>query len=68
MNRGRHRKKKEKYTIHIRQGIHLPYYKYTTTGMTYLHNIHLFKFYKIFINKQNEICRIEEDIENQNNI
>ena len=68
MNRGRHKKKKEKYTIRIIQGFHLPYYKYTTTGMAYLHNIHLFKFYKIFINEQNEVCRIEEDIENQINI
>lgn len=68
MNRGRHRKKKEKYTIRIIQGIHLPYCKYTKTGMDCLHNINLFKFYKIFINEQHEVCRIEEDIENQTNI
>ena len=66
-NRGRH-KKKEKYTIRIIQGMHLPCYKYTTTGMNYLRNIRLFKFYKIFINKQHEVCRIEEDIKNQKNI
>ena len=68
MNRGRHRKKKEKYTIHISQGFNLAHYKYTTTGMAYLHNINLFKLYKIFINEQHEVCRIEEGIENQNNI
>ena len=67
-NRGRHRKKKEEYIIQIVQGIQLPYYKYTEIGMTYLHNIHIFKNYKLFINKQNLVCRIEEDIENQNNI
>lgn len=62
MNRGRHKKKKEKYTIQIDQGIRLPYYKYTETGMTYLRNIFLFKKYKLFINEQNMVCRIEEDI------
>lgn len=62
MNRGRHRKKKEKYTIHISQGFNLMYYEYTKTGMTYLRNIHLFKKYKLFINEQNMVCRIEEDI------
>ena len=64
MNRGRHKKKKEKYTIQISPGLHLPYYKYTETGMTYLHNIHLFRNYKLFINEQHEVCRIEEDIKN----
>lgn len=68
MNRGRHRKKKEKYIIKIVQGIRLPCYNYTEIGMTYLHNIHIFKNYKLFINKQNLVCRIEEDIKNQNNI
>ena len=68
MNRGRHRKKKEKYTIQISSGLRLPYYKYTETDMTYLRNIHPFKIYKLFINKQLEVCRIEEDIENRTNI
>lgn len=63
-NRGRHKKKKEKYTIYISSGLHLPYYKYTETGMSYLHNIHPFKIYKLFINKQHKVCRIEEDIKN----
>lgn len=67
-NRGRHKRKKEKYTIRIIQGMHLPCYKYTITGMTYLRNIRLFKFYKIFINEQHEVCRIEEDIKNPTNI
>ena len=63
MNRGRHRKREEKYTIQTCRGIQLPYYKYTETGMTYLHNVFLFKKYKLFINEQNMVCRIEEDIE-----
>lgn len=66
MNRGRHRKKKEKYTIQISLGIQLLYYKYTEIGMTYLHNIDLSKTYKLFINEQNMVCRIEEDIEKNN--
>ena len=49
MNRGRHRKREEKYTIQTCRGIQLPYYKYTETGMTYLRNISLFKKYKLFI-------------------
>ena len=68
MNRGRHKKKKEKYTIQICSGLHLPYCKYTETGMTYLHNIHPFKTYKLFMNEQLEVCRIEEDIKNKTNI
>lgn len=68
MNRGRHKKKKEKYTIQISSGLRLPYYKYTETGMTYLRNMHPFKTYKLFINEQHEVCRIEEDIKNQINI
>lgn len=66
MNRGRHRKKKEKYTIQISLGIQLLYYKYTEIGMTYLRNIDLSKTYKLFINEQNMVCRIEEDIEKNN--
>lgn len=66
-NRGRH-KKKEKYTIVIAKGIEVPYYKYTETGMSYLHNINLCKRYKLFINQQLKVCRIEEDIKNQTNI
>lgn len=62
MNRGRH--KKEKYTILIRKGFQLPHYEYTEIGKTYRHNIKLFSNYKLFINKQNLVCRIEEDIEN----
>ena len=64
MNRGRHKKKKEEYIIQIIQGIKLPCYGYTEIGKTYLRNIHLFRNYKVFINKQNLICRIEEDIKN----
>ena len=63
MNRGRHRKKK-KYIIQISSGLHLPYYKYTETGMTYLRNIYPFRNYKLFINEQFKVCRIEEDIKN----
>lgn len=66
-NRGRHRKKK-KYIIQISPGLHLPYYKYTETGMSYLCNIDLFKNYKLFINEQHKVCRIEEDIKNKTNI
>lgn len=64
MNRGRHKKKKEEYKILICRGFQLPYYEYTEIGKTYRHNIKLFSNYKLFINKQNIICRIEEDIEN----
>lgn len=63
MNRGRHRKKK-KYIIQINTGLSLPYYEYTETGMTYLRNINPFKIYKLFINEQFKVCRIEEDIKN----
>lgn len=66
MNRGRH--KKEKYIIQFAKGIDLQHFKYTKIGITYLRNIHVFKSYKLFINKQNLVCRIEEDIKNQNNI
>ena len=66
MNRGRHRKQVKHLQICI--GLELVRFKYTLQGRKYLKNINADKPYRVYTNKNNEVWRIEEDIENQINI
>ena len=65
-NRGRH--KKSNKHLQICSGLELIHFKYTLQGRKYLKNINVNKLYRIYTNKNNEVWRIEEDIENQTNI
>lgn len=60
-NRGRHRKQIKHLQICI--GLELDHFKYTLQGRKYLKNININKLYRIYTNKNNEVWRIEEDIE-----
>lgn len=59
-NRGRH-KRQIKFLKHA-LGVELGYFKYTLQGRKCLKNINLNKKYRIYVNKHNEVWRIEEDI------
>ena len=44
-------------------GLELVYFKYTLQGRKHLKNINADKPYRVYTNKNNEVWRIEEDIE-----
>lgn len=62
-NRGRHKKKK--YNIRTIIGWSVLNYNFTPLGKAYLYCMYLdpYKFYKIYLNEQRFVCRIEEDTE-----
>lgn len=61
-NRGRHKKQVKRLQTCI--GFELVYFKYTLQGRKCLKNININKLYRVYTNKNNEVWRIEEGIEN----
>ena len=64
-NRGRHKKI---YVTKTVRGWKLLHYKLTHECASKHYQIFLSKLYIIYLNKFNQICRIEEDIKNHLNI